>query len=282
MSLTFASLASSEGEARSAALAAAGLREFGGRFADARILLLVPEGHSIDAALPRLERSGVQITPFGVDAPMAAIPFGVKAAAAAFAEGSVAAGRLAWLDADTLVVGEPAPFAVPDGIALGYRPVHHRLIGTPWGEEPDEFWQAVDDLCGARGTFPVTTHTGERIRAYFSAGSYVVDPARGLLHSWRDALAEAGVRLTRLLEADPLRRVFLHQAVFTAVALARLDPAAMSDLGTRVNYPVHLHQEVPARLRPASIEDLLDHPDWRRRAPWGDRLEAFIERNTGS
>jgi hypothetical protein len=289
VSLAFATLAGSEREARAAALLAASLREFGGRFSEATVVLLVPEGRPIGDALPRLREARVEIDGFPLDPRSAAIPFGVKVAAAAHAETSLGPGRLAWLDADSLVVGEPAPFALRDRIALGYRPVHHRLIGIPWGEPPDEFWEAVEAHCGTLRTFPTVTHTGERIRAYLNAGSYVVDPGRGLLGHWHDTLLEVAGEAAPLLEGDPRRRVFLHQVVFTAVALARIGPEAMSDMGTDVNYPIHLHHEIPDHLRPASIEslttvryeDVLDDPGWRDRAPWGARLAAWIERNTG-
>lgn len=289
MSLVFLTLAGSEREARAAALLAAGLRDFGGRLADAPVRCLVPEGRRIGPARRLLERHRVEVAGFPFDPQVAEIPFGVKAAAAAHAEEAAGGGRLVWLDADTLIVGEPFPFDVPERIALGYRPVHHRLIGIPWDEPPDEFWTAVEGLCGAGRTFPVTTHTGERIRAYFNAGSFVVDPARRLLRAWHDILVTAAGELAPLLEPDPRRRVFLHQVVFTGVALARIDPAEMADLGTAVNYPVHLHDEVPARLRPPSIEslvtaryeDVLDDPVRRARVPWGDHLAAWIERNAG-
>jgi hypothetical protein len=285
MMLTFVTLAGSEREARAAALLAVGLRDFGGRFTDSAFHLLVPSGRDVEAARPLLERHRVEVTPFALDPAPAAIPFGAKAAAAAHAEATIESERLVWLDADTLIVGEPAPFLLPAEVVLGFRPVHHRLIGVPWGERPGEFWEAVDEFCGAGRTFPVVTSTGERIRAYFNAGSYVVDPSRRLLRTWREALDAAAAALSPHLEEDPLRRVFLHQAIFTGVALALTDPMETMDLGTGVNYPIHLHGEVPPHLRPPSIEslvtvryeDVLDDPEWRERAPWGNRLTAWLE-----
>ena len=124
---------------------------------------------------------------------MSEFPFAVKVFAAAAAE-SLARGQadyLAWMDSDSIVVSEPKALLLSDGKDLGYRPVDHTLIGSPYDAPIDRFWESIYRHCGvpeSRGfPFPMVTSVDERrIRPYFNAGLLVVRPERGLLQSWRE------------------------------------------------------------------------------------------------
>jgi hypothetical protein len=262
------------------------VRDFAGPLSGAPVLALHPD----DAPLDRgdrgsLEAAGARLGSFP-RGDLPALPFAVKAAAAAHAEATVDSDVLAWLDDDTLIVAPPTVLVLAEGIALAYRPVHHRNIGVP-GEAPiDEFWTRVFRVCavpeGRDRT--VVTHSGEEIHAYLNAGCFAVDRRRGLMQTWRAQLAA--------LPDDPVlaawcsrsvpHAIFAHQAVFTGVMLAALEPGEMLEAGPDLNYPLHLHHEVPPERRPASLgdlvtvryEDLLDGP--KPEAPLLDPLSDWL------
>jgi hypothetical protein len=290
-SLIFVSLASSRAHARDVLLLAATLRRFGGELSNASLWMLFPAGaeklavHQLEA----LNQLNVRVVLFRLDERLRRFPFAAKVQAAAAAEREARKrDLLVWMDRDTLVLNEPGAFRLPAGTTLGYRPVHHRLIGLAWDTPRDAFWQLIDAHCQVPHDrfFPMTTHAGEQIQPYFNAGSFVVRPDLGLLRAWWDRFQSA-CRLAALapfLEQDPRYAIFLHQAIFTGVLLHTLKQTDMRALHPWINYPLHLHREVPPALRPSLVDDLVtaryedifDTPDWRDELPLSEELAAWL------
>ena len=90
--------------------------------------------------------------------------------------------------------------------------------------------------------------------------------------------------MTGWYDRSDAHAVFVHQAVFTAVMLAALEPGETVEFGPDVDYPLHLHDEVPPDRRPASLEELttvrtenlLDDPGWPDRVPLLAPLAGWI------
>jgi len=100
---------------------------------------------------------------------------------------------------------------------------------------------------------------GECIRSYFNSHAFAVNPSRGILRQWFECF-EALVCDDGYPEAtcqDPAHQVFLHQAVWTALLVARLDPQRICMLTPDYNYPYNLHQHVPLDRRAATLNDLV-------------------------
>jgi hypothetical protein len=267
------------------------IRDFGGAVADDPIWALVPDGgkrmsRGIATSFERLE---VRLVPFPIDPDFREVPFAVKAVGGAYAEGLVASERLVWLDPDVLMLGDGSEFLIPDGVALGYRPVHHRLIGPDWDEPLDSFWRLIYNSCEVPGgrVFRMSTNVGEQIKPYFNAGVFVVRPERALLQRWLEALVHLARELavTAHYQSEPLYEIFLHQAVWTAVLLHHLDRTEMCELSSAVNYPLNLHYDIPAGRRALSLEgitairteNLLTDPDWRENLPILEPLTPWLE-----
>ena len=189
---TFVTLAVPETGALQALLLARSIRDFGGTVAGEPIWALVPNrGQRMSRALAaEFEDLGVRLIPFTTHDHLAEIPFGVKASAGSHAEARVETDLLIWLDPDTLIVGGAGEFLLPESAALGYRPVHHRLIGIDADEPPDGFWAAVLEACGVpeERLFRMYTSVGERIKAYINAGLFTIRPEAGLARRWVEAL----------------------------------------------------------------------------------------------
>jgi hypothetical protein len=291
-SLTFGTLAYPGRSISKTLLLLASLRKFGGELAENPVWVLYPEelGEFSEKETASLKRLEAQLFSYAAADELLKFPLGAKVQAAAAAE-KLAVERsdlLAWLDEDTLILSPPEEFYLLEGKSLAYRPVHHKLLGISWSEELDAFWQMVYRHCGAspESDFPMETHVGEIIRPYFNAGQFVVRPDRGILSHWWDTFQvyyrDASYR--PYYEKDPLYAIFLHQAIFTGTILGALDQEELQPLSPSINYPLHMHREIPANRQARRVDDLvtvryenvLFEPGWQEKYPFSGELAGWI------
>jgi putative intracellular protease/amidase len=259
-SLAVAFLARS-GQETEARILVESLRSFGGSLKDVPVSVLSPEDSPLRDGPEKdaLERLGAEFVPFRGDPKTMAFPLSDKAAAAAEAERRTEgrADALAWLDVDTVFLAEPGDFLLSPGIALAGRPVHHRLIGSPYDEPPSPLWRRLyeaEDVPDSNLYPMVSVVDRQRIRPYYNAGCLVVRPERRVLRTWYADLARL-VRDPAVIEESskvPRGSLFLHQAVLSAVILSRIPKEQIAELPFRYNYPLALHRNCPEDLRPAS------------------------------
>jgi hypothetical protein len=244
-----------------ALLLAESIRTFAGSLSQARIWFFVPESETQLSSIVRDKMLALNVTlvPFEVNSKVAHFPFTSMAVAAALAESKACgqAGLLAWLSANTVVLQEPRDFLLRHGKNLGYRPVHHTLIGSRYDEPLDAFWTLVYRYCNVPEdrVFPLTTHVdGVKLRPYFNAGCHVTRPRKLVLRNWRDTFLKFYLEppLQELYEQDKWYKVFIHQAIFSGVVLATLATDEIQELPPKYNYPLHLHAEALTDHRPSS------------------------------
>ena len=249
-----------------ALLLARSLRQFGGGMADNTIGVLVLDtgddvGGQIEADFHSL---AVRLIPFSLSDEAHGFPFAGKVFAAAKAEAWAegANSNLIWMDRDSLILQEPFTLPLPQGKLVGYRPVDHMLIGSPYDSPLDDFWELVYRLCAVptERVFPMIASVDEnRIRPYFNAGMLVVKPEHRLLRSWAgnfERLYDAS-SFKPFYDQDVLYRIFFHQAILAGTILAMYDQTEIYALPYLINYPLHMHTIYPAALRPARMNDLL-------------------------
>jgi hypothetical protein len=268
------------------------LRSFGGELAASPIWVLVPaELEPLSGPTQeKLAQQKARIISFEADPEIIKFPFAVKILAAADIEAQAhgQTERLVYMDRDTIVLSEPTEFLISAGQALGYRPVHHKLIGSVWDQPPDPFWELIYEVCDVpdENLFPMMTHVGEQIRPYFNAGIYITRPESGLLAQWRDTFLKwhRQPQFKAHYEKDQLYTIFIHQAIFSGVILKNLKPDEMRELSPQINYPLHLHNDIPTDQRPATVDELVtvryesifDEPDWAQ-LPFTEPLKRWLE-----
>lgn len=273
------------------------LRAFGGALADIPVWFLEPaEGGPVfaDAApgsADELAALGVEVVPFDLDPEVRQFPLASKVFAAAAAETHAAgrAGRLAWLDPDTLFIQPPEAFLLPEDKQIAYCPVHHRLIGPHYDQPLDEFWSLIYARCGVPEgrAFPMQTIVdAATVYPYINAGSLVVHPEAGLLRRWmaRFAAEYRDPAYLPFYEKHVFYRIFMHQAILAGMLLAALEPAQWIELPRTYNYPLHLYADHDPAQRPASIndlvtcryEDVFSGEDWPAALPVHDPLAGWI------
>ncbi len=276
-----------------ALLLAGSIRSFAGSLSDTPICYYIPnnEEEISEHAKNRLHELDVKLIPFDIDTNVARFPFMGHAYAAAQAEADTKnkAELLAWLVTNTLVLHEPKEFKLQDNKDLGYRPVHHTLVGSRYTEPLDSFWTAVYQNCSVPDdrVFSMTAHVdGIEIRPYFNAGILVSRPQNDVFTSWRDTFLRAYLNdvFQEFYKKDDLYAIFIHQAILSGVILSTLETETLYELPTDYNYPLHLFHEDTTENRPESLDELVtmrhegfhSDPDWIDKIPVRDELKQWM------
>jgi glyoxylase-like metal-dependent hydrolase (beta-lactamase superfamily II) len=238
------------------------LRTFGGELAETPVVVVVDDLEQ--RRCERLRALGARVVQFAEPAAALKFPYGAKVFAAAEVEALVAgrARALAWLDAETLVLAPPRELLLERGEAVALRPVFlaNRVALAP--DAPlDAFWARVYREVGAdaAAAAPVRSLVDEvAMRAYLNCMVIAVRPERSLFRDWlrhfRAVVADEAY--LRAAVADPPHRIFLHQAVLTAVLVGRTTGKEWRWLTPRTGYPANLHDRVPAAWKAKSLDGL--------------------------
>jgi hypothetical protein len=262
--MMFASLAGSPASFRKIRVLLDSLEDFGGDLFRAPLIIVHPdslEATDEDAALLRLP--DVRMVSFHMSREERDFPLSAVAIGAAAAEKTVTGKteNLVWLLEDTLVLKSPSAFVLPAGMQYAYRPVHHANIGSVWKSPPDDFWTAIYHHCkvAQNHLFPMDTCVRDTmIRPYFNAGCQVTRPQNGLFSSWCESFRHLYRHPDfRPFLANPLYRIFMHQAVLAGVVLSSFSPSQLHELPESYNYPLHLHTEYPSEFRPKKLNELV-------------------------
>ncbi len=241
------------------------LRAFGGALAGAPFTILNPDN---TRPLPDTFRSKVAsldagIKSFEVDESALKFPLGLVPYAAAAAEQLTIGNAeiLAFILPDTLILQPPTALLLEPGKRLCYRQVHHSNIGSSIQEAPDAFWSLIYKHCEVPEDriFPMPTCTRDKtLRPYINAGFLVVRPEDGVLADWLAAFQRTYQHADFLPFFKEQRyAIFMHQAVLAGVMMREYAHSQLQEAPDTVNYPAHLHHEMPLDLRPARLNDLI-------------------------
>jgi hypothetical protein len=272
----------SEAGERLARIVVESLRAFGGPLRDSEVWAFVLDPDRVSGALPGME--GVQRSPLAVEEAGPPYPFAETVAACAQAEAMAGPGvrSLVWLSLDCLIVNPPllfdlgpAPGAATAGAATAdaaFRPVHHRNVGSPADEPPDDYWQRIYRALEV-DEMPYTVESfadRQTLRPYFNTHCFVLNPAAGLGRAWwesfkalvRDEAFQAGPC------RDELHQIFLHQAILSTLVPKRLPWERIRLLPPEYNYPLNLLNEMPADRRATTLNSLVNAV-YEDAFPWG-------------
>jgi hypothetical protein len=252
------------GRTAEVALFVESLRAFGGAFADSDFYVFLPEKEELSSdEKERFDHLNIHLESLPLKPEAKGFPFAAKVYASALAESHLkdAADILFWSDPDVLVLKPPEALNIPARIKLAYRPVHHTLIGSKYNEPLDPFWELAYRHCGVQEdkAFPMDTCVKDHvIRPYFNAGVLVVDPKVGMLSAWEE-------NFDRLYQhpdfvpfyQDQLYKIFVHQIILSATVIAMMEQAELWELPETINYPLHLHRDMPTQLQPKTLNQLV-------------------------
>jgi hypothetical protein len=276
-----------------ALLLADSIRTFAGSLSGNPILYFTPEfGKQLSStAKDRLISLNVKMTPFKIDLETLQFPLAADVLAAAVAESAVYSQTdlLAWLGTNTVVIQEPGAFLLQKEKNLGYRPVHHTLIGSRYDKAIDEFWTLVYRHCKVPQDriFPMKTHIdGTRIRPYFNAGMLITRPRELLLQKWSNTFFDLYQKLPfqEFYKKDELYKIFVHQALLSGAILSNFETDELAELPPTYNYPLHLHTEDVTIHRPSVMEEVVtfrhesfyQDEEWTKKMPAKQQLRQWL------
>jgi hypothetical protein len=268
-----------------ATLLADSIRTFAGSLSKNPIFYFTPEyGKQLSsAAKDRLDSLKVKVIPFKIDFEILQFPLAGDVFAAAVAESTIfgQADLLAWLGTNTVVLREPEAFLLQKEKNLGYRPVHHTLVGSRYDMAIDEFWALVYRRCKVPQDriFPMETHIeGARIRPYFNAGMLITRPQKRLLRTWSDVFFDSYLKppFRRFYEKNELYMIFVHQALLSGVILSTFETDELVELPSTYNYPIHLYTKDVTDYRPSSMEEVVTfrHENFYHDQEWMRKILA--------
>ena len=283
----------SEASETNALLLADSIRTFAGSLSKRPILYFTPKHRKqlSTAARDRLFSLKVKLIPFKIDSETLQFPLAGDVSAAAAAESTVYSHTdlLAWLGTNTVVLQEPKDFLLQKEKNLGYRPVHHTLVGSRYDEAIDKFWTLVYHYCKVPEDriFPMKTHIDEtRIRPYFNAGLLITRPYKRLFQTWNDTFFDLYQKLPfrKFYEKNDLYKIFIHQALLSGVILSKFKNDELTELPSTYNYPLHLYAKDVTDHRPSFLEEVVTFrhegfyhdKEWMKKMPAKQELRQWL------
>ena len=271
------------------------LRTFTGKFSNSPIWLFTHKELDEISEKRRkiLDSLNVTIKKIEIDKEILKFPFisHVRSAAQAEEEAKNQTKNLAFLGTNTIFIQEPKEFILKEGINLGYRPVHHTLIGSIFERPIDKFWSLIYQKCNVNEekVFPMKTHVdGNILRPYINSGYLIVNPKRGFLSDWWKYYQKTyyDPDFKEFYRKNDLYVTFIHQAVLSAVMLTQLNKKEIYELPFNYNYPINLYHESLDEYKPECINDLvtvryyldkLIDEDSFNKIPFKDPLKSWLK-----
>lgn len=228
------------------------IRTFAGRFARSPIYAVQPRGG------PTLAKETTEcFTEAGVihrvgtwNDEHSELPTCNKVYAMALVERETNADCVAFLDTDTVILGEPALFDLNDDYDLALQITARGLGGTAGpGDRENQYWQTVFQACSiVEGPDINTVNPVPSYRGYYNGGLVVARRNCLLGERW----------LEFLRRIDPLtqeKRHFLDQ--YSLAAVAASVPGRVRQLPPSYNYNIRRRGEFPSDLRSIDLGELI-------------------------
>jgi hypothetical protein len=207
-------------------------------------------------------------------------PLANKPVLCAYAEQTLDADILVFLDSDLVFFSEPKEFLLPPDYDIGIRPEHHKMIGSEGPADPnDEYWMHLYNLAGVedRDLFVTTTADRKKVRAFWNSGVVAVRRQAGIFTAWQqtlEKLLEEGVKIDR-------ENFYFEQSALSATICAMTKKIWTFSPG--YNYPIHSHNQLPDSERKTSFDEIIcihDHlfrarKEWYRERTWVKTLKRL-------
>ena len=233
------------------------LRALGGELGQSTILLFKSAQD-----LPDTSESGIEISMLEMDARLKEFPLAGKVAACAQAE-KIAGNKfrsMIWMNPETLVIKPPILLGLGSKCDLAIRPVHIQNIGLSAAAPIDDYWKEIYQIVGL--TDDKTTVESfvdkQKLRAYYNTHVFSINPTIGLFRLWTGYFKR--LALDQKFQSGPCRdglhKIFLHQAVLSALIEKMVPTSRLRLLPPDYSYPYNLQDKVPIDRRAEVLNEL--------------------------
>ena len=176
-------------------------------------------------------------------------------------------------------------------LQAAFRPVHIRNVGLALEDELDDYWRRIYQAVGIEDILlPVDSFVdGQRLRAYFNTHAFSIKSGLGLMQRWLEIFMQLVTDAT--FQSGPCseqrHRIFLFQAVLSALVAKELPAGGIRVLPETYNYPYNLQEKVPAGKRASSLAGLVSltyegrdlNPDSIRDIAIPEPYYSFLKQN---
>lgn len=258
------------------------IRAYGGSYSQSPIYVVLAD--PVNFPCEELTSEGVTLLPANVDRSVREYPLAIKAFAAASVERLLgkSSGTLAWFDPETIVLGPLDDLDLKGRQAAALRPVFLvNDIGLLPEAPANAYWAPIYsamNLASDRVPVVETVVDGKLVKAYYNCGIFSIRPNRGILQNWAQQLAPLLSNAEYQKNACPTfrQKLFLHQAVLSAVIVANVDSHDIRPLPLRCGYPLNLHNLLPSTKKTQTLNSLscvIIDELWRQNPRWMDLVQ---------
>jgi len=285
--IAFLVMVGSAQQERDAEMLVDSLRDFGDAYGKCPIYVVQTDPERLPCK--GLAARGTQLVPLKMNEKHRNYFFADKVFACAQVEKMVA-GRveaLVYMNPECLVLQPPVELQLASSEVAAVRPVHIRNVGSAANEPMNPYWSTVFKACALdpEKVFAVESFVdGQKTRAYFNSGTMSIRPDKGIFQMWcadfEKLLQDEAFQGT--IADDRLHRLFLHQAVFSAVLVSKLQLSEIKMLPPEYGYPLHLHDKLPTERRARALNDLVTviYEDYFRQRDWEHGLTIAVPLKT--
>ncbi len=291
----FATYVSDYEQVRKASVLTKSIRDNAGEYSNCAIYIGLSDTNDFNYDL--LKSEGVKFIYLDLPEEAKNYYYAVKAYAAAEIEKSLnkKITTLAWFDPETILFGSVSDLDLKGGYSAAIRPVFlMNKIGLKPDEPANEFWAPLYNYLNLNiENIPIaeTEVDGVKTRAYYNCGIFSVNPALGIMQEW------ARVQTVFLKDEEYqkkacsfiMRKIFLHQAVFSCVVISKLKPDEIYPLPISCGYPLELHGKMPEEKKIIKLNDIScaitenlwdKNPDWMSMFAVEEPLKTWLEHAT--
>ncbi len=259
------------------------IRELSGDYRNCRIYVALgdPENFPCNS----LNGKDITLLALEMDKTFKDYPLAFKAFAAAQVEKIVKKqiGTLIWIDPGAIVLSSLDALDLENKFDAALRPVTlSNNISIAPGVEPNDYWAPIYRQTGLKYQKLPTLKTivdEVEMQPYYNCEVYAVNPKLGICEEWAKIL-------TGLLQDENyqktvctsfLRKLFLHQAVLSAVISSKAPQERIKVLPITSGYPFNQHEKLAPEKQVSSLNELsvviFDYA-WDRIPTWMSKIRV--------
>ncbi len=259
------------------------IRERGGPYHDIPIYIVSPDWRITPTDWLKGEK--VEFLPLEMERAFLEYPLAIKAFAAAQAEKKAKEriDTLIWLDPGVIVLKPLEALDLDCKYDAAVRPVTlANTIGIPPQARPNDYWEPIYKGTGldykALPAFE-TIADAVMIQPYFNCEVFSLNPRLGIAGEWARSLSKflKDENYQKTACSTFLRKLFLHQAVLSAVIASRIKPERIKALPLTSGYPFSQHDKLPAMKKVSSLDEVsvvIFDRTWQQDERWLERIPA--------
>lgn len=246
--MTYVIMINSLEEEKRAEILINSIRAYGGNYSSMPVILVVSDSTQTQGS--SLKGKVQEIITLKMNERFRQFPFSDKVYACAQVEEMVAGKTnwLVWINPDALMVAPPTAITANSNAWAALRPVHIQNIGDIAGAPISDYWKKIYEVAGldTNKIWSVESYVdNKKLNGYFNSGCMAFNPSKGIFRTWKNDYEKLLLDSVNYAyyTSNPSYSFFCHQAVLSAVVMAKIDKEKINMLPPSFGYPLHLQQQ---------------------------------------